>query len=107
MDLVGWDRAVFERIRAAYADLAQRLDIGQFHVLPLSALEGDNVVNRSARTPRYDGPPLLSLLEPLGPAADAPAQPLRFPVEWVARHGGAPADATHARRRADDTAEMS
>jgi len=92
MDLVGWDRAVFERIRDAYADLARRLDIAAFHVLPLSALEGDNVVNASARTPWYDGPPLLSLLEQLGQADDAPAQPLRFPVQWVARHGGASAD---------------
>ncbi|CAP42249.1 sulfate adenylyltransferase subunit 1 [Bordetella petrii] len=94
MDLVGWDRAVFERIRDAYAELARRLDIAQFHVLPLSALEGDNVVNPSARTPWYDGPPLLSLLEQLGQAEAeaAPSQPLRFPVQWVARHGGASAD---------------
>ncbi|MBO1110804.1 sulfate adenylyltransferase subunit 1 [Bordetella petrii] len=92
MDLVGWDRAVFERIRDAYADLARRLDIAGFHVLPLSALEGDNVVNSSARTPWYDGPPLLSLLEQLGQADHAPARPLRFPVQWVARHGGASAD---------------
>jgi len=92
MDLVDWDRAVFERIREAYADLARRLDIAQFHVLPLSALEGDNVVNPSARTPWYDGPPLLSLLEQLDPAGVAAHQPLRFPVQWVARHGGDSAD---------------
>ncbi|MBV7482258.1 sulfate adenylyltransferase subunit 1 [Bordetella sp. BOR01] len=92
MDLVDWDRAVYERIRDAYADLARRLDIAQFHVLPLSALEGDNVVNASTRTPWYDGPPLLSLLEQLGQANDAAAQPLRFPVQWVARHGGDSAD---------------
>jgi len=92
MDLVDWDRAVFDRIREAYADLARRLDIAQFHVLPLSALEGDNVVNASARTPWYDGPPLLSLLEQLDQAGDATHQPLRFPVQWVARHGGDSAD---------------
>ncbi|GAB1578387.1 sulfate adenylyltransferase subunit 1 [Bordetella petrii] len=92
MDLVDWDRAVFERIRDAYAELARRLDIARFHALPLSALEGDNVVNPSARTPWYDGPPLLSLLEQLGQANDAAGQPLRFPVQWVARHGGDSAD---------------
>ncbi|HYG44362.1 MAG TPA: GTP-binding protein [Bordetella sp.] len=92
MDLVDWDRAVYERIRDAYADLARRLDIAHFHVLPLSALEGDNVVNASTRTPWYDGPPLLRLLEQLGLTDDASAQPLRFPVQWVARHGGDSAD---------------
>ncbi|MCD0503185.1 sulfate adenylyltransferase subunit 1 [Bordetella petrii] len=88
MDLVDWDRAVFDRIRDAYADLARRLDIPHFHVLPLSALEGDNVVNPSAKTPWYEGPPLLSLLEQLSQAEPTAAQALRFPVQWVARHGG-------------------
>ena len=92
MDLVDWDHAVFERIRDAYADLARRLDIAQFHALPLSALEGDNVVNPSSKTPWYDGPPLLNLLEQLGLASDTATQPLRFPVQWVARHGGDSAD---------------
>ena len=88
MDLLDWDSAVFARIRDAYAELARRLDIPRFHVLPLSALEGDNVVHASPRTPWYDGPPLLSLLEQLGVADSAAAGPLRFPVQWVARHGG-------------------
>jgi sulfate adenylyltransferase subunit 1 len=92
MDLVGWDQAVFERIRAAYAELARRLGIVQHHVLPISALEGDNVVNRSSHTPWYEGPPLLTLLEQLGVDGAAAEQPLRFPVQWVLRHGGASAD---------------
>lgn len=92
MDLIDWDQAVFERIREAYADLARRLNIAHFHVLPLSALEGDNVVNRSAKAPWYDGPPLLSLLEQLGLDNEAAIRPLRFPVQWVARHGGESAD---------------
>ncbi|OZI57467.1 sulfate adenylyltransferase subunit 1 [Bordetella genomosp. 4] len=89
MDLVDWDQAVFERIRDAYAELARRLNIAHHHVLPLSALEGDNVVNRSDKTPWYDGPPLLSLLEQLGGTnSEAAVRPLRFPVQWVSRHGG-------------------
>jgi sulfate adenylyltransferase subunit 1 len=92
MDLLGWDRAVFERIRAAYADLAERLGIAHFHALPLSALHGDNVVNRSAQTPWYEGPPLLTLLESLEPATARDGAPLRLPVQWVVRHDGDQAD---------------
>ena len=62
MDLVDWDPAVFERIRAAYADLAGKLGIAHFDALPLSALNGDNVVTRSDKTPWYSGQPLLTLL---------------------------------------------
>src|SRR5690606_11774767 len=51
MDLVDWDPAVFERIHAAYQDLAARLGIADFHIVPLSALSGDNVVRPSERTP--------------------------------------------------------
>jgi len=88
MDLADWRRSVFERIRAAYAELSRRLGIVDFHALPLSALRGDNVVKHSPHTPWYEGPPLLELLESLEPAADGGSQPLRFPVQWVARHGG-------------------
>lgn len=88
MDLVGWDQAVFERIRQGYAELARRLDLPPYHVLPLSALEGDNVVHRSDTTPWYDGLPLLSLLEQLGVDQAVAAGPLRLPVQWVSRHGG-------------------
>lgn len=92
MDLVDWDQAVFERIRDAYAELARRLNISRYHVLPLSALEGDNVVHRSEKTPWYDGQPLLSLLEQLGLDSEAAARPLRFPVQWVSRYDGDSAD---------------
>jgi sulfate adenylyltransferase subunit 1 len=92
MDLVDWDQAVFERIRSAYADLASRLGIGEFHILPLSALNGDNVVTSSERAPWHAGPPLLSLLESLASDDDSLAQPLRLPVQWVLRHGGDRAD---------------
>ena len=93
MDLIGWDRAVFDRIHAAYRDLAGRLGIPAFHIVPLSALSGDNVVRRGERTPWYQGPPLLALLEDLpvdtGPAEDQ----ARFFVQWVIRHNGSGSDA--------------
>ncbi|MBU4612708.1 sulfate adenylyltransferase [Achromobacter sp. GG226] len=92
MDLVGWDREVFERISAAYADLAQRLGIARFQILPISALGGDNVVTASAQTPWYEGAPLLELLEALPALDDAAQAPMRFPVQLVARHGGSRED---------------
>ncbi len=92
MDLVDWDPAVFERIRDAYADLAGKLGIEHFDALPLSALNGDNVVTLSPQTPWYEGQPLLALLESLDLASDGRALPLRFPVQWVARHDGSRKD---------------
>ena len=88
MDLVDWDPAVFERIRAAYAELAAKLGIAHFDALPLSALNGDNVVTSSPKTPWYQGQPLLALLEALDVQIDGGALPLRFPVQRVARHDG-------------------
>jgi sulfate adenylyltransferase subunit 1 len=86
MDLVGWSRELFGQIHDAYRDLAGRLDIPDFHIVPLSALDGDNVVEPSANTPWYDGPPLLSLLETL-PVGDFRSRPPRFFVQWVVRDG--------------------
>lgn len=88
MDLLGWDQAVFERIREAYAELAAKVGIKEFHVIPISALKGDNVVLRSEHTPWYQGPPLLSLLEQLPVAEEEPDGPTRLFVQWVIRHGG-------------------
>jgi sulfate adenylyltransferase subunit 1 len=93
MDLVGWDRDIFERIHAAYRDLAARLDIPGFHIVPLSALRGDNVVQRSGHTPWYEGLPLLSLLENLPVERAVPQDQARFFVQWVIRHNGSGADA--------------
>jgi len=92
MDLVDWDEAVYARIRDAYQSLAGKLGIAHFHVLPLSALTGDNVVTASARTPWYTGEPLLTLLENLPVEAEATSGPLRFPIQQVARHHGDRAD---------------
>src|SRR5690606_23223564 len=80
MDLVDWDPEVFRRIHAAYAELAGRLGIEHFHILPLSALEGDNVVHPSQHSTWYEGPPLLPLLEALDVDAPALHEQLRLPV---------------------------
>lgn len=93
MDLMGWDQATFGRIHAAYRDLAARLGIGSFHIIPLSALTGDNVVRRSDNTPWYDGPPLLTLLETLPLRQDQDDGSARFFVQWVIRHNGSGVDA--------------
>ncbi|NYT60166.1 sulfate adenylyltransferase [Alcaligenaceae bacterium] len=88
MDLVDWDQQVFERIRLSYAELAGKLGIAHFHIVPLSALKGDNVVQPSSHTPWYEGPTLLSLLETLPNSEPGGQGQGRFFVQWVIRHGG-------------------
>ena len=85
MDLVDFDPAVFDAIAADYHALAARLGIAHVQCIPLSALRGDNMVERSANMPWYDGPPLLEALEtvPLD-RADVP-DAFRMPVQWVCR----------------------
>jgi sulfate adenylyltransferase subunit 1 len=92
MDLVGWERAVFERIAGLYDDLAHAVGLKDVRCVPVSALQGDNVTRLGSSSPWYAGPTLLALLEAL-PAdrADA-ARPLRFPVQLVIRANGAAAE---------------
>jgi sulfate adenylyltransferase subunit 1 len=86
MDLVGFAEEVFDAICADFADLAQRRGIPAWSAVPVSALLGDNVVDRSARTPWYAGPPLLAHLETLEvAAARAEDGDTRFPVQLVIR----------------------
>jgi bifunctional enzyme CysN/CysC len=85
MDLVDFDMAVFERIAADYRALAQRLGIAEVTCIPLSALEGDNLSSRSARTPWYAGPALLEHLERVQVDAQEQGSSLRLPVQWVNR----------------------
>jgi sulfate adenylyltransferase large subunit len=85
MDLVHFEPGIFERVRKAWGELATKLPGACFHLLPISALEGDNIVARSARMPWYEGPTLLELLETIdAPAWDTRA-PLRFAVQFVIR----------------------
>ena len=85
MDLVGHDEAVFERIKADYLDFAARLEIEDLHVVPISALKGDNVVDPSPQMPWYQGATLMYLLETLHVAGDRNRTDFRFPVQWVNR----------------------
>src|SRR3546814_2552311 len=62
LDLVDWDGQVLDRIGKAYAALAKNLGIDNFHLVPISALKGYNVVEPSRNTPWSDGPALLSFL---------------------------------------------
>ncbi|WP_374555915.1 sulfate adenylyltransferase subunit CysN [Thermomonas sp.] len=85
MDLVDFDQAVFDAIAADYRVLATQLGIAHVHCIPLSALRGDNMVERSAAMPWYDGPALLEALETV-PVDRADAQEaFRMPVQWVCR----------------------
>lgn len=85
MDLVGYSREVYDRIRADYQSFAARLDLPDVHFIPLSALKGDNVVTQSANTPWYNGPTLMHLLETVYIASDRNLEDFRFPVQHVLR----------------------
>jgi hypothetical protein len=79
---VDFSRDVFEDVRDDFETLLQG---ARCHAIPLSALYGDNVISRSARTPWFDGPPLLEYLETVGVTRDVTARPSRFPVQLVVR----------------------
>ncbi len=85
MDLVGWDRDVFERIREEFTGFAARLESPDVTFLPLSALTGENVVRKGGSAPWYQGPPLLEYLETVHVASDRNLVDLRFPVQSVLR----------------------
>jgi sulfate adenylyltransferase large subunit len=85
MDLVGYDQSVFEEICAEFSKFATKLEIQDLTFIPISALNGDNVVDRSANMPWYDGPSLLHHLEHLHIASDRNLIDVRFPVQYVIR----------------------
>ena len=85
MDLVDWDQEVFDRITADFTGWAAKLDIQDVTFIPISALHGDNVVDRSENMPWYQGPSLLYHLEHVHVASDRNLQDARFPVQWVTR----------------------
>jgi sulfate adenylyltransferase subunit 1 len=88
MDLVNYDQQVYDRIVAAYLDFAKQLGLKDVRPIPLSALAGDNVVTASDKLAWYQGPTLIALLESLDVYDDCHDEPLRFPVQLVARHNG-------------------
>jgi bifunctional enzyme CysN/CysC len=85
MDLVGWDEAVFEHICDEFTSFSAKLDIADLTFIPVSALHGDNVVERSENMPWYHGVPLLYHLEHVHVASDHNLVDCRFPVQWVIR----------------------
>ena len=85
MDLVGWDKEIFESIRDEFHAFAARLDVQDVATIPMSALHGDNVVTKSDQAPWYDGPALLSHLEEVYIAGDRNLVDVRFPVQYVIR----------------------
>lgn len=85
MDLVDFSREVFDRITADFTKFIKTFDIPEVRCIPLSALEGDNVVDRSARTPWYDGPSLLEFLETVHIGNDHNLNDFRYPVQYVLR----------------------
>jgi bifunctional enzyme CysN/CysC len=85
MDLVGYDRAVFERIVADYGDFAAGCGFAEVRAIPVSALEGDNVSAPTARMPWYDGPSVMAHLEAVDIEASVRGESFRMPVQWVKR----------------------
>ena len=93
MDLVGWSEQRFFEIRAQFEEFLPRLDIKDVKFIPLSALNGDNVVDASPHTSWYVGPTLLGHLETVHIASDWNLQGFRLPVQWVNRPNN-PTDAS-------------
>ncbi|MBX3483763.1 sulfate adenylyltransferase subunit CysN [Phenylobacterium sp.] len=85
MDLADWSQEVFEAIVGEYRDFAGQIGITDFTAIPMSALKGDNITDRSERSPWYDGPPLMRWLEEAPVEDDLQGKPFRMPVQWVNR----------------------
>jgi bifunctional enzyme CysN/CysC len=85
MDLVDYDQARFEEIKQEFKEFAAKLDVHDLAFIPISALLGDNVVDRSANTPWYEGSSLLHQLEDVHIASDRNLIDCRYPVQFVIR----------------------
>ncbi|MCI4568762.1 sulfate adenylyltransferase subunit CysN [Lysobacter sp. CFH 32150] len=85
LDLVDYDQSVFDEIEAGYRELAAKLGIPHVQAVPLSALKGDNLLQRSAATPWYSGPTVLDYLESVEVERGDADIGFRLPVQWVNR----------------------
>ena len=85
MDLVDWSNGRFDEVVEDFRDFARRLDIHDLRFVPVSALKGDNVVDRSENMPWYHGPTVLELLEDIHIGSDDNLIDVRFPVQYVIR----------------------
>ena len=84
MDLLGFDASIFQQIAQAFSDFAQPLGFAGISAIPVSALRGDNITQRSALTPWYAGPTLMAYLETVK-IEQATVDNFVFPVQWVNR----------------------
>ena len=85
MDLKDYSETVYEEIKADYLEFSKQLEITDIQFIPLSALDGDNVVNVSENTPWYKGETLMTMLEQVEINDDINADDFRFPVQYVNR----------------------
>lgn len=85
MDLVNYQQEVYEKIRSDFEKFTSKLSIPDIHSIPISALNGDNVVDRSGNMPWYQGSTLLYTLENVHIGSDLNYVDSRFPVQWVIR----------------------
>ena len=85
MDLVGWSQETYDAILAEYRAFAAQIGLTGFTAIPMSALDGDNITEHSAKAPWYDGPPLMRWLEEVQVEDDLRGQSFRMPVQWVNR----------------------
>ncbi len=85
MDLMGYSQQTFDEIVAAYREFAQQIGLTDITAVPLSALRGDNILERSERMRWYTGPTLMGYLESVEIEDDLQAKPFRLPVQWVNR----------------------
>jgi len=85
MDMVGYSQGVFDGICSIFADYASRLQVPDLHFIPISALKGDNVVEKSQKMPWFDGSSLLHYLESVHIASDRNMTEFRLPVQYVVR----------------------
>ena len=85
MDLVDWDEAAYRKVESDFRKFASRLDLADVRFIPISALLGDNIVDRSENMPWYGGAPLLETLETVYIGDAQNHVDARFPVQWVVR----------------------
>ncbi|MEA3491179.1 MAG: sulfate adenylyltransferase subunit CysN [Campylobacterota bacterium] len=85
MDLVDFDEKIYDDISKSYGELSEELGIKNCYYIPVSALDGDNVVERSTHTPWYSGEPLLTMLDSMDVSKEEREESFRFPVQYVNR----------------------
>ena len=85
MDLVDFSEEIYNDISRAYGELAKELGIKNTYYIPVSALDGDNVVDKSEHTPWYQGEPLLALLDTMDVSKEEREEDFRFPIQYVNR----------------------